>query len=95
MDLRDNVTTNSTGHVTDFNLKTITMPTSPTVYSGWLLTGDAGTSANITAGATVDVQGGTGISTSANGFILDIVNDGGIDFNPFSSISLDKRQRHS
>jgi len=72
----DNVTTNSTGHVTDFNLKTITMPTSPTVYSGWLLTGDSGTSANITAGATVDIQGGTGISTTSNGFILDIVNDG-------------------
>lgn len=72
----DSVTRNSTGHVTALNTKTITMPTVPAAYSGWLLTGDAGTNANITAGATVDIQGGTGISTSANGFILDISNDG-------------------
>jgi hypothetical protein len=72
----DSVTRNSTGHVTALNTKTITMPTVPAAYSGWLLTGDAGTNANITAGATVDIQGGTGISTSANGFILDITNDG-------------------
>ena len=72
----DSVTTNSTGHITALNTKTVTMPTSPTVYSGWLLTGDAGTNVNITAGATVDIQGGTGISTSANGFILDISNTG-------------------
>jgi len=72
----DSVTTNSTGHITALNTKTVTMPTSPTVYSGWLLTGDSGTSANITAGATVDVQGGTGISTSSNGFILDVSNTG-------------------
>ena len=72
----DSVTTNSTGHITALNTKTVTMPTSPTVYSGWLLTGDAGTSANVSAGSTVDIQGGTGISTSANGFILDISNTG-------------------
>ena len=52
------------------------MPTSPTVYSGWKLTGDSGTSANVTAGSTVDIQGGTGITTSSNGFILDVTNDG-------------------
>ena len=68
----DSVTTNSTGHITALNTKTVTMPTSPTVYSGWLLTGDSGTSANVTAGSTATFQGGTGITTSSNGFILDI-----------------------
>jgi len=72
----DSVTTNSTGHITALNTKTLTMPTSPTVYSGWLLTGDSGTSSNVTAGSTVDIQGGTGITTTSNGFIVDIVNDG-------------------
>jgi hypothetical protein len=72
----DSVTTNSTGHITALNTKTVTMPTSPTVYSGWLLTGDSGTSANVTAGSTATYQGGTGITTSSNGFILDIQNDG-------------------
>jgi hypothetical protein len=72
----DSVTTNSTGHITALNTKTVTMPTLPTVYSGWLLTGDSGTSANVTAGSTVDIQGGTGITTSSNGFILDVTNDG-------------------
>ena len=72
----DSVTTNSTGHITALNTKTVTMPTSPTVYSGWLLTGDSGTSANVTAGSTATFQGGTGITTSSNGFILDITNDG-------------------
>ena len=72
----DSVTTNSTGHITALNTKTVTMPTSPTVYSGWLLTGDSGTSANVTAGSTATFQGGTGITTSSNGFILDIQNDG-------------------
>lgn len=72
----DSVTTNTTGHITALNLKTVTMPTLPTVYSGWKLTGDSGTSANVTGGATVDIQGGTGITTSSNGFILDVSNDG-------------------
>ena len=72
----DSVTTNSTGHITALNTKTVTMPTSPTVYSGWLLTGDSGTSANVTAGSTATYQGGTGITTTSNGFILDIANDG-------------------
>jgi len=72
----DSVTTNSTGHITALNTKTVTMPTSPTVYSGWLLTGDSGTSSNVTAGSTATFQGGTGITTSSNGFILDITNDG-------------------
>lgn len=75
-DVIDSVTTNSTGHITALNTTTVTMPTSPTVYSGWKLTGDSGTSANVTAGSTVDIQGGTGITTSSNGFILDVTNDG-------------------
>ena len=75
-DVVDSVSTNSTGHLTALNLKTVTMPTSPTVYSGWKLTGDSGTSANVTAGSTATFQGGTGITTSSNGFILDIQNDG-------------------
>ena len=72
----DSVSRNATGHVTALNTKTVTMPTSPTVYSGWLLTGDSGTSANVTAGSTATYQGGTGITTTSNGFILDIANDG-------------------
>ena len=72
----DSVTTNTTGHITALNVKTVTMPTLPTVYSGWKLTGDSGTSANVTAGSTVDIQGGTGITTSSNGFILDVSNSG-------------------
>jgi hypothetical protein len=75
-DVIDTVTTNSTGHITGVNTTTVTMPTSPTTYSGWLLTGDSGTSANVTPGATATFQGGTGITTSSNGFILDIQNDG-------------------
>ena len=84
----DSVTTNSTGHITALNTKTVTMPTSPTVYSGWLLTGDSGTSSNVTAGSTATFQGGTGITTSSNGFILDITNDGVLSNSGGTGISI-------
>ncbi len=60
----DSVTTNSTGHITALNVKTITMPTSPTVYAGWTLDGDSGTSQTIASGNTATFIGGSGITTS-------------------------------
>jgi len=40
--------------------------------SSWLITGDSGTSAAVTDGQTVTIQGGTGIVTSSNGHIVDL-----------------------
>ena len=41
-------------------------------YTGWTLTGDSGTSASVTDGAAVVFVGGTGITTTSNGFNLSI-----------------------
>ena len=62
----DSVTTNSTGHITALNVKTITMPTSPTVYSGWTLDGDSGSSQTIASGNTATFIGGSGITTAVS-----------------------------
>ena len=43
--------------------------------SSWNIRGDSGTSAAVTDGQTVTIQGGAGITTSSNGYIVDIVND--------------------
>ena len=61
----DGVTTNSTGHVTALNLKTITLPT---LYSGWSLDGGTG-NATISNGDTATIVGGLSgkISTAVNG----------------------------
>jgi len=40
--------------------------------TSWRLTGDSGTSASVGDNDLVDIQGGTYITTSANGFIVDI-----------------------
>lgn len=79
----DTMTTNATGHVTDVNTKTITMPTSPTVYAGWALAGDSG-SQDILSGNTATFIGGTGITTAASATDdLTITNS-----LPFNSITL-------
>ena len=41
-------------------------------YTGWTITGDSGTSANVTNGAAVVFVGGTGMTTTSNGFNLSI-----------------------
>ncbi len=60
----DSVTTNTTGHITALNLKTVTMP-SAEGYS-WSLDGDTGTPRTITSGDTATFIGGTNISTVVN-----------------------------
>ena len=37
-------------------------------YTGWTITGDSGTTANVTSGSGVDFIGGSGITTTSNGF---------------------------
>ena len=59
----DSVTTNSTGHVSALNLKTITLPTSDN-YVSWTLDGDTGTPQTILSGDTATFTGGTGINTT-------------------------------
>ena len=57
----DSVTTNTTGHITALNLKTVTMPSLESyVFS---VTGDSGTPQVINSGNTLDIEGGTNIST--------------------------------
>ncbi len=60
----DSVTTNTTGHITALNLKTVTMPSAES-YS-WSLDGDTGTPRNIASGDTATFIGGTNISTVVN-----------------------------
>jgi len=59
----DSVTTNTTGHITALNLKTVTMPSAESyVFS---VRGDSGTPQTINSGNTLDIAGGTNISTVA------------------------------
>ena len=60
----DSVTTNTTGHITALNLKTVTMPAAES-YS-WTLDGDTGTPQTISSGNTATFIGGTNISTVVN-----------------------------
>ena len=60
----DSVTTNTTGHVTGVNTKTVTMPSAES-YS-WTLDGDTGTPQTIIAGDTATFVGGTNINTVVN-----------------------------
>ncbi len=57
----ETIDTNATGHVTQVNRKTfnVPIPLSPS----WTLSGDTGTNQNISNFNTVDIAGGTGIST--------------------------------
>ena len=57
----DSVTTNTTGHVTALNLKTVTMPSAES-YT-FTLTGDSGANQTINSGDVLDVAGGTNITT--------------------------------
>ena len=57
----DSVTTNTTGHITALNLKTVTMPSLES-YT-FSVTGDSGTTQVINSGDTLDIEGGTNIST--------------------------------
>jgi len=59
----DSVTTNTTGHITALNLKTVTMP--PLESYTFSVTGDSGTPQVINSGDTLDIEGGTNISTVA------------------------------
>ena len=64
----DSVTTDTTGHITALNLKTVTMPTVPTSdnYQSWTLAGDSGPSQTISSTNTATIAGGTAISTVAS-----------------------------
>jgi hypothetical protein len=71
----DSVTTNTTGHITALNLKTITLPTSDN-YVSWTLGGDSGTPQAISSGNTALFTGGTKITTSvAATDVLTITHD--------------------
>ena len=56
----DTVTTNTTGHVTGIRLQTVNL--SAQVYT-WNLTADSGTNQTISNGNTVDIAGGTGLTS--------------------------------
>ena len=58
----DSVTSNTTGHVTAINLKTVTLPSAEN-YT-WTLAADNGTPETINSGNTVDIAGGTNITTT-------------------------------
>ena len=63
VDVVNTVTTNATGHVTAIDLQTITFPSAEN-YS-WTLSADSGSNQTISSGNTVDIAGGTAISTVA------------------------------
>ena len=58
----DSLSTNATGHVTGINTKTVTLPAAED-YT-WTLTADSGTPETINKNDTVDIAGGTNITTS-------------------------------
>lgn len=60
----DSVTTNTTGHVTAINVKTVTLPSAEN-YS-WILSADSGTNQSIGSGDIVDIEGGTNITTTVD-----------------------------
>ena len=71
----DSVTTNTTGHVSALNLKTVTLPTSDN-YGSWTLDGDTGTPQNIVSGNTATFTGQTKITTAvAATDVLTITHD--------------------
>ena len=58
----DSVTTNATGHVTGINTKTVTLPAAED-YT-WTLSADSGSDQTINKNDTVDIAGGTNITTT-------------------------------
>jgi len=57
----DSVTSNTTGHVTAINVKTVTLPSAE--YYSWNAAADSGGTRTISSGNTVDFTGGTNINT--------------------------------
>ena len=83
----DSVTTNTTGHLTALNLKTITLPTSDN-YVSWTLDGDTGTPQTILSGNTATFTGGTKISTAvAATDVLTITHDATTRTNTTSAVT--------
>jgi hypothetical protein len=83
----DSVTTNTTGHLTALNLKTITLPTSDN-YVSWTLDGDTGTPQTILSGDTATFTGGTKISTAvAATDVLTITHDATTRTNTTSAVT--------
>ena len=60
----DSVTTNATGHVTAINTKTVTLPSAENYTYSFTATADSGTDQAIENGNTLDIAGGTYITTS-------------------------------
>ena len=60
----DSLSTNATGHVTGINTKTVTLPAAED-YT-WTLSADSGSSQTINKNDTVDIAGGTNISTEVS-----------------------------
>ena len=86
----DSVTTNTTGHLTALNLKTITLPTSDN-YVSWTLDGDTGTPQTILSGDTATFTGGTKISTAvAATDVLTITHDATTRTNTTSTVTASK-----
>ncbi len=72
----DSITTNATGHLTAINVETITMGSFDN-YGSWTIQGDTGSSA-VSSGETVDVAGGTNITTAESGRTLTVNLDNSI-----------------
>ena len=68
------VSTNATGHVTGHNLKTYTLPTSVTSsgVTSITFTSDSGSTSAVTSTGTIDIEGGTNVTTSATGSTVTI-----------------------
>lgn len=81
-DTVNSVTTNDQGHVTAIHVSTVTLPSAED-YT-WTLTADSGTSQTINKGNTVEIAGGTNISTTVGATDTVTVNlniDEDIDMN--------------
>ena len=67
-----NITVDAQGRITTASNGA---PGSSTFMRNWRLTGDTGTTTSVTQNQLVDIQGGTGITTSASGLTLDVELD--------------------
>jgi len=67
-----NITVDAQGRITAASSGA---PGSSTFMRSWRLTGDTGTTTSVTHNDLVDIQGGTGITTSASGLVLDVELD--------------------
>ena len=70
------VNTDTTGHLDTINTETYTIPTSDN-YGSWTIQGDTGSS-SVSSGETVDIEGGTNITTSESGRTLTVDLDNSI-----------------